>query len=72
MNVEIKDKEQLKNVIKVRMRELQVSQYKLSKLTKIPESTLSYYLSDKHTLGFEKVLAVCKALEIKLNFNKNK
>ncbi len=48
-----------------RMEEKQITKYRLSKLTEIPESTISRYFSKKVSMSLTNFLKICGALEIR-------
>lgn len=52
-------------MIKPRMKELGITQYRLAKLTGIGESTLSEWFSGKHDISLSKFIQILTALEIK-------
>ena len=58
-------KQMIFNFIKERMKEKKISQYKLSKLTGIPENTLSQNFNNQSEMSFSNFLKILGALEIR-------
>lgn len=53
-------------IVKLRLQELGMSKYRLSKLTGIPEPTLGRWLSGRTRIGDKKLAAVCDVLGLAL------
>lgn len=57
-------KQMIFNFIKERMKEKKISQYKLSKLTGIPENTLSQNFNNQSEMSLSNFLKILGALEL--------
>lgn len=55
------------DVILPRMAELQISKYKLAKLTGLAESTITRWFNGQLIIGFENLIKILTALELNIH-----
>jgi len=58
--------EDILEVLMARMKEKEMTVYKLSKLTRIPQSTLSRYFNKKIDMSLKSYLSICDALNLRI------
>jgi transcriptional regulator with XRE-family HTH domain len=59
--------DEIKSIIKSRMQNLSITEYRLEQLTGISRSFLGRWFKGEHRMTIEKFLLICEALEINID-----